>query len=545
MTEISPTADLPPSLPPSFRNADECRAWLERAPRTDAAQMQASLLREANRLNLTILPPADRLDILETLREALIDTQEEFGRKFAGKPLPLTDQEQAAFDSCRALWHGLASGYMRCLEACFAEEAGMKSKATLVLQRALAALVAEQYETHRAGQVPPAEHWRVVNELFAAAEQLGVADQTILDTPRLGKTPVSPAATYAEALLLQAANLHEHGQRHIGWIARWARRWSAKVRLLASPPTLSTRAIPLCIDLAADKPSGYMPLDTPGARWLETVELQRSLKKRLLLLEQGEPPAKLHLGDDCTQPACGQILAQVYQRWCKGGAIRGFERRPASGGCRFVAGIEAIHYYLSDHKPFKQPGGAGADMLRREREEIATFGRISARHDEKFSEQHGYAIEQWQVLENWHMVDASATGMRIGRPLRQGGIRIAHGQLIATCPDGAQAFLLGGVSWSLVGEDFQLELGVHLFPGRAEPVAFRGTGPAAAGEPYRQAFLLPAVATLKQPASIVMPVGGFKLNRIVDTFTSQSRPLRLTRLMERGSDYERAAFEPV
>lgn len=527
---------------PAFANAGGCLEWLTRMPAADVVHRQAMLLRQANLLNQAPLAAAERLEILEALRPTVHETQEAFGRKFAGKPLPLTAPEQAAFDSCRALWHALASGYMRCAEACFAGDANMKAKAALVLERALAALVAGQYETHRAGQVPSADHWRTLHQVYAAAEQLKVAEQGVFDGPRAGKTPVSAAATYAEAMLLAAAGLHEHSRRQVAWVARWARRWAAKVRMLTAPPA-SAQAFPLCVDLGSAAPAGYRPIDAPGARWLETVELRRSLKKRLLMLEKGESPAMLNLGDDCTQPACEQLLRHAYQRWCKGGAIRGYERRPASGNCRFVAGIEAIHYYLSDSKPFKAPGTPTTDMLRRERDEIATFGRVATHHDENFSEQHGYAVEDWQLLENWHMLDASATGLRLGRTAQHGGLRIGHGHLVAVRPDNARVFLLGCVRWALLAD--ALQVGVYLFPGQPVPVALRGSGLAAAGEKYRQSFLLPAVAAIGQEATVVMPVGTFKLGRTVEVFTDQPRRLRLTRLVERGADFERAGYEPA
>ena len=538
MTTASPGNDQGPA----FANAGECLEWLTQLPAADIVHRQAILLRQANLLNHAVHSAGERLDILEVLRPAVHETQEAFGRKFAGKPLPLSKPEQAAFDSCRALWHALASGYMRCAEACFAGEALMKSKAALVLERALAAMVAGQFETHRAGLVPSADHWRTLHQIYAAAEQLKVTEQGVFDAARRGKTPGSAAATYAEALLLAAAGLHEHSQRQIAWVARWAQRWAPKVRILSAPPT-ATQAFPLCVDLGSDAPAGYAPIDAPGARWLDTVELRRSLKKRLLMLEKGESPAMLNLGEDCAQPACEQLLKHAYQRWCKGGAIRGFERRPASGNCRFVVGIEAIHYYLSDSKPFKPPGTPTNELLRRERDEIATFGRVATHHDENFSEQHGYAVEDWQVLENWHMVDASATGLRLGRHTGRGGMRIGHGKLFAARPDNAKAFLLGCVRWALMSDG--LQVGVYLFPGQPVPVALRGSGLAAAGEKYRQAFLLPAVTAIRQEATVVMPVGTFKLGKTVEIVTDQPRHLRLTRLVERGADYERAGYEPA
>ncbi len=532
-----------PDQAPAFTTTAACRSWLQTVPLTDAAQMLALFLRELKLQNRATLEAVERLDILELLRGPIYEAQEEFGRRFVGKPQPLAPAEQAAFESSYALWHAVVTGYMRCAEACFANDARMKPKAALVLQRALAALVAEQLETHRVSRSPTAEHWRVLHQLYAAAEQLNVAGHDVPDALRLGKTPGSPQAAYVEALLLGAGNLHEHSQRQIDWAARWARRFAAKVRVVDAPPPFTTQAIPLCVDLAAELPASYRPIDSPGARWLDTLELRRSLKKRLALLAQGAAPDKLNLGDDCTQPACEQLLTLLYQRWCKGAAIRGFERRPTSGACRVVVGVDAIHYYVAGGKPFKQIAPTDLRLLRREQEEIATFGRVATHRDENFSEQHGFAAEEWQAVEDWHMVNASSAGLRIARPLAQSGARIGHRQLIAVCPADAPFYILGCVRWALV--DDTLGVGLHFFPGRPEPIALRGAGLAAAGEQYRPGFLLPAVAATGQEASLVAPIGTFKLGLTLEVFAGQPRQVRLTRLVERGADFERVAYEPA
>jgi hypothetical protein len=479
--------------------------------------------------------------ILELLREPVHTAQDDALRRFAGKPLPLVAIEQAAFDSCRMLWHALFAGYMRCVEAALAGDASLRAGAPLALLRALSALAEEQMATHRAGRQPDPEHWKLLHQLYATAEQGGFALQEMMDPLRHGKTPCTATSVYVETILLGAASLHELPQRQIGWVERWVRRWAAKVRLLDAPPTLSTRAIPLCVDLASDRPAAYLPLSGPGARWLETADLRNSLKKRLVLLEQGEPPAKLHLGNDCTQPACEQLLTAMYQRWCKGGAARRIERRPASGTCRFIAGVEAIHYYLAGRKPFKQPGIASMDMLRKEREELATFGRVASHRDEHFSEQHGFGVEEWQVREDWHLVDESATGLCIARPAAQPGARIGHGQLIAIGAAQADDFLLGCVRWSMIAGANDLQAGIRIYPGRADAIALR----LAAGEKFRQGFLLPATPALKEGPSVILPVGAYKRDRELEIHTGKEQKIRLTGLLDRGADFERSGYEFV
>ena len=60
---------------------------------------------------------------------------------------------------------------------------------------------------------------------------------------------------------------------------------------------------------------------------------------------------------------------------------------------------------------------------------------------------------------------------------------------------------------------------------------------------WRQAFLLPAVPALQQPASLVVPAGTFKLDRSVEVMVDQQvQVLKLFRVLDRGNEFERCDF---
>jgi hypothetical protein len=533
---------------PPFATAAACRAWLEQQPLGSPVQMQAALLRGLNHLNRYRLPATERLAIMELLRQPVHDTQDDNIRRFAGKPLPLTPPEQAAFDTCLAIWNGLATGYLHCLAACAADEPGMATHWPLAAQRALAALAALQFDTCRGGRLPSPVTWRRLHRAYAAAEKAGKATLEVEDTLRLGRNPATPEATWVEGLLLQLASPYELPPRQMAWVARWAQRFSGKVRVFASPPTLSTRSIPLCVDLDGEGPARYQPVFVSGARFVDTSVLRESLKKRLIGLQQGQAPKDLQLGEDCTQPLCEELLTATYYRWCKGGAWRQNERRAASGSCALIGGgLEAIYYYLAGRKPFQQPAHGLSDTdIRRQREQIATFGRVmEPQRNDNYSQQQGYHVEQWEVMEEWTMLDQSATGMRITRPVAMAGERFGGGQLVAAQPSDAQTLLLGSVRWALIDASEKLQIGVRSIAGKPQPISVRGTGLDAAREKYQPGFLLPPVDALKEPASIVIPPGAFRRERILEVLTDRSSQVRLTGLIERGTDFERATYEPV
>jgi hypothetical protein len=544
------TLDLPVTgteHPPLFSDLEQCLTWQKALPLSNPSQVQAYLLRQLSLLNRFAVAADVRLAMLETLRETVHFVQGEGAKKFSGKLLPLAESEQAALDTVHALWQALATGYLRCLDACLAGDAGLSGQAGLVCQRALAALAEDHADQLRANRQPDSAHWRLAHAVYASAETLGVAGAAVEDGLR-GVDAPSAMAAYAELALLHTAGLHELTARQQTWVIRWARRWSGKLQISSAPPPEDASALPLCADLESEEPPGFKPQSGPGARWLDTAALRQSLNKRANLLAAGgeeNTPARIGLGDDCPQPACGEILRRVYPRWVKGGIRRRYDRHPFAGSCRFVVGEEAIHYYLSGRETFQPPGTANHDKLRREREELATFGRVAARFKEEHSRNLGFQLENWEIAEDWAVLDQSTGGLRLVRPLAQPGGRFGLGQLVAVQPAGSTGLLLGMVRWALViGED--LAAGIQLFPGRPSPVAVRGTGVMAANEAYRPGFLLPPVAALNQPASIVLAPGGFKPNRIVEAWAKTGAVrIRLKELLERSADFERAAYEPA
>lgn len=537
--------DLPPTSreqAPQFLDAAQCQDWRAKLPPTLPIQAQAQLLRQMHLLNRYTLSGETRLDILETLREPIRQVQGESAKKFAGKPLPLAPPEQAAFDSALALWQAQLTGYLRCLDAIETEPA-LQARAAMIGQRALAAAIDAYIDLMRAGIQPAEAHWRTVHRLYARIEQLGAADRAVEDALRTERTQ-TPTNAYAEQVLLAAAGLHELPLRQQAWAMRWARRWGAKLAIGNTLPELDGRTLPLCVDLDSAQPPGFKPFSGAGARWLDTAELRKSLKSRLQRLGRGGPedtPAQLGLGEECTLPACETLLRRLYPRWVKGGVPRRFDRRALAGTCRFVVGVEAVHYYISGHRPFKVPGHLSGEELRRQREELATFGRIAERFEDEYSRNHGYQLENWEVLEDWGLLDQSSGGLRLKRSLKQSGGRLAIGQLVAVQPGETAGLMLGTVCWAQVIDE-GLAAGIQLFPGKPWPVAIRGTGLMANREPYRPGFLLPEVAALEQPQSVVLPPGSFKPERILELWTPEgSAEVKLKTLLERGSDFERVA----
>lgn len=526
--------DLPPldgTATPAFVTAADCKRWLGDQTLTNPTFVQRQLCEQIEMLNRQAITLRERFGILEALGSQIAFVQEEMSKRYAAKALPYLAPEGAAFAATMSMWEAVEVGYLRCLEDASAGAASAQTLATLV-ERALATLCAAQFDRVRGFAQPDARHWSRLHQLLAFAERRGIVTAPVSDKARYDEQAVTPLAVYAEAMLLHAAGAHEFTARPLNWVLRWTRLWSGKLLLRNDPPA-DLQAVPINVDLGSSLPPSPFPIKGASqARFLDTAALAASIKPRLAALAEGRSPAELQLGDDCPQPACEQMLQRLYQRWCKGGMQRPADRQAANGAAEVAANAETIWFQVVG-KPFKQPRTNDANILRREREELATFGHVSERHDTVTMD-----LSKLRAEIDWQIVNEGPGGLRLMRAMNADSVRIAVGQLIAVRKSGTSAFVLASVRWLMVDADGLMHAGVHLMPGTPMPVAVRHAGVNAAKDPWRPAF---ALAGDQSSLQLVLPTGMFRAERMIDAEGGPAKQYKLTDLIERGEDFERVA----
>ncbi|HEY5292901.1 MAG TPA: hypothetical protein VIJ43_11370 [Burkholderiales bacterium] len=520
---------------PDFTDGASCAAWLAELPLVNVAPSQIRLLDQVHELNRFNLPPAERLRVLELLREPIYFVQTEQIKKLANKPLPLTQVERGIFAHVVELWQELLAGYQRCLDS----KTGDKSEAqtALICQRALDCVASNMFDHCRIHHAFPNAYWLTLHQLYRHAEESGEISTAIRDPFK--KTDVSCAEVYVRALLFMLADPNEQPQKQLMQIQRWLENWAQHVPVRRAPPEDKSLP-PLLLDFAAAA-GAYREADAGGrsaSGWLDISDLARTLKKCVVLLRKGEPPASLGLGEDCAMPGVEQLLVLLFRLWCEGKNARVQGRRGVSAKAKVCSTLASMHFHISGLKSFRQPGHA-TELTRRERDEIATFGHTSTRLEDAFVEAGGYATEDWLLQEE------SLSGMRIVRPADSGGGRYTHTQLIAVRPADAQNFLVGMVRWLNTDQDDALHVGVRIVPGVPKAVAVRPTGLNAQSERFVPALYCPALPALATPASLILPPGWYRPKRVLEVYTDTSELLLLSGVIERGSDFERVSIEPA
>ena len=535
--------DLPaisPDASPEFRDARACAAWLENLPLINVGPSQGRLLGELEELNACNITPAERLQILELLREPILFVQTEHAKKFANRAIPLAKPEREVLLNIVALWDAYCIGYTRCLQGFASVNRALMASSTqlgLACQRSLWCASRKIIESLRCYQEVPARDWKQLHSLYAFGEAEKLLDQQVEHPAQAGQWKTTGTDTYTLPLLVALANPWELTARQQGLTARWLDRWGNNVRLRRAVPEGMGGITPILVDIAGsagpDRPQGASAAAPATTRFLDTTELGKSIRMRLSLLQKGDTPDKLQLGEDVPAQMAEQLLRLLHRLWCEEKPPRVPPRKPASAGAEILSGMLGIHYFLSG-QPFRQPGEA-KELSKAQREEIATFGRISTRADDDYARKHNLAVEQWQIR------DESLAGMRLER--QAGETRHVHGQMLAVRPADARSFALATIRWLCLDVNYVLRCGVQVMPGIPQGVAIRATGLNAMADKYVPALMLSAVPALRSPASLVLPVGWYRPKRVIELYSDNSRQVLLSAVLERGSDFERVAFE--
>ena len=526
--------NLPATSPdnkPGFTDAQSCSAWLQTLPLINVAPTQGALLAHLEELNTFALAPSVRLKVLELLREPIFFVQTELAKKFSARAIPLAKHEREIFLNVTALWDALGQGYQHCLEAVAAGE--LIGEGAISCQRALDCVAQKLNEYYKACQDLEADDWQLAHALYVFAEERGLEQIAVPDPLGQATTLTTPKQTWLRMLLLNLATPNEQSPRQITMIAKWLERWTEKVTVSAEANTSGLAQ--LSVNLAGSAGASRTPVSGARARYLSMDGLAASLKNRIMLLRKGETPQSLKLGDDCVQPFCEKTLLLLYRQWCEPNNTRDQARSSASNPAQVACSIAGIHHYISG-LPFKQPGSA-RELSSKERQEIATFGRIATRAENDYSQIHGYAVELWMLL------DESLTGLRMMRAADKPGMRLTQGQLVGIRPGNSRHFMLCAVRRLLSTREMDITAGVRIIPGVPQAVAVKPTGINAAAEKFIPALALPEVTALRSPASLLLPPGWFRAKRVIEVWHEAPQEVMLTTLLERGVDFERVSFE--
>lgn len=506
------------SLVSSLHDAAEARAWLATQPQAQPLRLLRALLQEIRAIDTCVATPADRMELLDALRNAVIQAESSSMVRYANKPLPLLEEEQSVFDNARQLWHVLAIAYLRA--------APLLPPALLgqAMHRAAVALREGLYCHYVAGIEADPAILQLLYELLATAESLHVQRMAVIDPDfrHLGESTV--AGDVAWSLLLHFCDPYRFSPAQLTVANRAISRWCDFAGFQAhADDDPKSKAIPLANWL------GDEVLGEGGPRWLEVRPVIRKIRKRIEALEAGETPEQLKLGRELTPPACIRLLRDMDR------ALRPDARAPGvllgKPTVDLVFGNEHL-YTLVAGKPLSEDQlTAKSSSISHERMALFGFDNMANRIDHVGGIQ--APAESWAVEDNW-ILRAAPAGGQVVTPL-----------LVGIRPSGAEPPQLAVLFGLRQTNDGWLAANLRLLPTPVSAgVQKPGGTPPAKGTARQPAFLLPAEdGSNGAPASICLPTGaGMREGLLLALDDCPVAHLRLCEVIERGSNFTRFAY---
>jgi hypothetical protein len=481
-------------------------------------------------------------ELLEQMCLPITYVTEKLAKRYVNKPVPLDEEEDAFFQRVELLWVKTAKAYTRCVELGLPESDGSSrvEHFAVLLYRCIHFTGLAIIEHHRARREVPWGLWIDLHGHYRTAEEMRVDNLSIPNILEEHTDKTHCAAAYLAFVLCEMAGSYSLSLRDQKLVRRWAIEWAAMISLhtVAVGQTLPAFVIDLLQDVALRSSQECLRIDQ--IRRLDTSRLAGHIRQLRQKLRQRIPPAQIGLCEDCTRQQCASLLSLLSRQWSQARAARKFRRHATSGLVQICAGFEEMHYFISG-KEFEQP-----EHMRMY--SANSFDDVFALRFQGTSQQTSQ-LQQEKIAASyktdlWEIVDQSANGFRLNRHVD--GRKIAHGQLLALCPQGSVRYFLAKVTWLMQeGNGGGLIAGLRALPGLPQAISVR---PSAASEfgpkkQYQRAFLLPALTTDGAEQSLVLPSGWFRPDIAIDIFTDGTKRAKLKKVLDSGPDFELVSFD--
>ena len=532
----APAAPSRPAVAPTprlvFSDGESAAKWAKTLSFMPVGQAQQAMVGQLHALATADFSARERAKIAEVLREQIGHLHTELARRYAGKPQPEGERETEAIEQAVMLWQALWEQYSTLLKPLLEGDAELQGVKAKVLQRGL--FVGKQLVVVHglARRVTPGAVWHELHAYYRLAEMLDCAVTAVTDEQMPFGVGTSCYSIYSHALLLAIADPCAMTVRQIELTDRWLGQWSRKLFPYAQQRETEGPVVVVDLDSAAGALlAPFAPKDAPPAfRFGYPGKIATSVRGRLKRLGSGANPGELQLGQDVSVEQCVALLTHLEARWCHVGRTSADE---GDDTLELATGGLPCAFFRVGGRTFERE-----DKLDRTfhgaQQHLKSLTALT--HYDRYKEEaeRDWPWEKWQGRYEWR--DAA-----IGRE-DDGHYRWSLEQLAVVRDE--ERTRLGFVSRVARGLQDELSLALKLWPGTPRALTMRPVATSMAEESP-----LPAILLAESPedrATLVMQPRAFTPGRVLrSTDGGPERKFRLTRLVQRGADFERVAFEDL
>ncbi len=520
--------DEPPAL--AFADSDGAKRWAKALLVTGVTPLFDLVNGQLRAMANSDFAPRERATIAEVLRDQVAHLHTELARRYAGKPQPAADRELDATEQALKLWQGLWEQYSACLKPLLEGDIELQGVKAKLLQRGL--YVGKQLIIVHglARRIPPPALWQELHAYYRLAELLDCTVTAVSDDLQPHAVGISCYSTYCHALLLGMADPCAMTVRQIELTDRWLGQWARKV-------------FPYAQQRETEGPVMVADLDSSVGAWLASAaprnasqsmrycypgKLATSVRGRLKRLAAGANPAELQLGHDTSVEGSAALLSHLDAHWYQ---LPAGDIASNRAELKLSAGSVPAAYFRIGGRTFDRQDPLGR-LTFQGAQHLQTLGALTDYDRYKEEAERNWPWERWQGDYAW--LEA--------RLLRRdpSGYRWFLDQLVVVRDD--ERTRLGYVTRVAFGAPGEFALSLALWPGQPKTIAVRPISIA-----FNEELPMPALflsATDKEASSLIVPPRTFNPGRMMRSMDpGPERKFRLTKLLQRGGDFERVAFE--
>jgi len=534
---VETEAPIAPPKPPVtatprllFSDGDAASKWAKTLSFMPISQAQQAMVGQLHALAAADLSARERAKIAEILREQVGHLHTELARRYAGKPQPEGERETEAIDQAIALWQALWQQYSTLLKPLIEGDAELQGVKAKILQRGL--FVGKQLVVvyGLARRLMPGSVWHELHAYYRLAEVLDCAVTAVTDEQMPFGVGTSCYSTYSHALLFALADPCAMSVRQIELADRWLGQWSRKLFPYAQQRETEGPVVIVDLDSAAGALlAPFGPKAAPSAfRFGYPGKLATSVRGRLKRLAAGANPGELQLGQDVSVEQCVALLSHLEAHWCH---IDRTTSDDADESLEIATGGLLCAFFRVGGRTFEREEKIDR-TFHGAQQHLKSLAALTHYDRHKEEAERDWPWEKWRGRYEWR----DATMKRED----DGCYRWSLEQLVVAKDD--ERTRLGYVSRVARGSEGELALALKLWSGTPRAMTMRPVSTSMAEEPPLPAILLAECP--EDRATLVMQPRAFTPGRVLrSTDGGHERKFRLTRLVQRGADFERVAYE--
>lgn len=550
------------------------KKWIKELPLVNMGETTREFYKGLRILNRQPAPAKTRLEIMELLRPTARLLLDHLAKHLVARSFPLPPRTHKIMELHQALLAEMAIGYKIIVQQAATDKERMGDKPLAVSVHRAMRYLSEQIVSMAQLYMPYAVNsWHEIYQLYKFAEQHRLTDKTIRDRERTQRTKTSVEEAFSHVCLLALARPQSLRQGEVETL------WALLGRICWRCSVDDTGAADASgnvyhLNLSSDDPPSYIVRDdVPISSANRYFDLSQVIDK-LSATAHAVPPEGFNatinrsvLNRDLSKRLLKHLTTNPKRRF-------GRAQQPRQERVHLAVGLDAIYQAISDDE--HSSAGKGAERRKEPYLTLVPNERQVHRRDYLIASPQRVASEKaWDIvakgnivndrtlygsqedntsLENkakpaswqtWEVVNLSAGGFRLRWPAPEGS-RAQVGELVALRQREGREYMwhVGVIRWMQTQQQGSLEVGIQLLGPKMQLATVEdAAGAHSASRSSIQALMLPEIKPIKQPPTLLVPVGFLKPGAevLATALNSQTR-LRLTEIREHTGSFTQFGY---